>query len=78
MVEYVIQNKNEETLSYRKNIRLLIEHAWEMCQSRGMKRAPLTSLIPSLARMECMIVMNEAVFWGRLRSVLREIRFKLA
>lgn len=78
MVEYVIRNKNEETLAYRRKIRLLIEHAWEMCQSRGMKRAPLTSLIPSLSRMECMIVMNEATIFGRLRSVLREIRFKLA
>ena len=72
MVQYVIRNKNEETLSYRKNIRLLIEHAWEVCQSRGMSRAPLTSLIPPLARMECMIVMNEAVFWGVVNLVVVE------
>lgn len=78
MVKYVIHNKNEESLSYRKKIRLLIEHAWEMCQSRSMTRASLTSLIPALTRMECMIVMNEATIFGRLRSVLREIRFKLA
>lgn len=78
MVEYVIRNTNENSLSYRKKIRLLIEHAWEMCQSRSMMRASLTSLIPALSRMECMIVMNEATIFGRLRSVLREIRFKLA
>lgn len=78
MVEYVIQNTNENSLSYRKKIRLLIEHAWEMCQYRSMTRASLASLIPALSRMECMIVMNEATIFGRLRSVLREIRFKLA
>lgn len=78
MVEYVLRNTNENSLSYRKKIRLLIEHAWEMCQSRSMMRASLTSLIPALSRMECMIVMNEATIFGRLRIVLREIRFKLA
>ena len=78
LLEYILHNKNEETFRYRRKIRLLVEHLWEITQYSGMKRAPLDSLIPSLSRMECLIVLKEDPDFVKLREVLREIRFRLS
>lgn len=78
MVSFIIQNKTENTLAYRRKIRLLVERSFEICKSRGMRRASLATLITECTRMECLIVMNEAIYFGALRRTLREFRLEMA
>lgn len=78
MVSFIIQNKSEVTLVYRRNIRLLVERSFEICKSRGMRHASLATLITECTRMECLIVMNEAIYFGALRRALMEFRLEMA